>query len=109
MKRNKGQRGLNSQNDSINFLGTVFKDIFESLSSLVASLGTINSGGIDDGLVEFVHVGLCGCWVNGIWHSGGILDSSSGIRSAAAAKAVSRGEGSSRSGAGALIRAPIVW
>jgi hypothetical protein len=78
------------------------------LNALIAVLGTINSGGIDDGFVEFGDVGLCDCGVNGVWNFGGLWDSARWFRVAATAKAACTGEGSSGSGARALILRQIV-
>ena len=58
-----------------------------------ASLGTIHSGGIDDGFIEFSDVDLCGGRVDGVRNPGGLWDSSRGIRASAPAAAAFAGKG----------------
>lgn len=74
----------------------------------VAGPGEANQGGNNDGPVEFCNVDLRVGGIHGLWHPGGLWNSSRGLCPDAPAAAAGCGEGPARSGAGFLSEFPAV-
>jgi hypothetical protein len=69
----------------------------------VETSNAIGRNGSNGGFIEFCDVDLCSDWLNGVWHSGCVWNSSRVFRYDASAAAAGSGQAAAADGAGFLM------